>query len=165
MFAQRHKGRREYQFRFFVSPMTRFLILCFCLLLWCVLGCQRLPERPEGMPELVPCTVVVTFGGEVMEGVQILFHPKNPAENTLAAGGQTDARGKALMVTAAYYRGVVPGEYTVSFQKYAPEEMRPDGMPFPAKPLMPLKYAPVHSRETIVVSSSQAEYVFTLDAL
>ena len=145
--------------------MTRFLTLCFCLPLLCVLGCQRLPERPEGMPELVPCIVVVTFGGEAMEGVQVLFHPKNLEENTWAAGGQTDTQGKALMITAAYYRGVVPGEYTVSFQKYAPEEMRPDGMPFPAKPLIPLKYVPGNSREMVVVSSSQTEYVFTLDAL
>ena len=137
---------------------------CFYLLFLCIIGCQRLPERPEGMPELVPCTVAVMFGGEAMEGVQILLHPKNLAENTWVAGGRTNTEGRAVMTTAAYYRGVVPGEYTVSFQKHAPEEMRPDGMPLPARTLIPLKYAVGKSKETIAVSPSQTEYVFTLDA-
>jgi hypothetical protein len=145
--------------------MRRFLSICFCLYLLCNIGCQRLPERPEGMPELVPCVVVVTFGGEKIEGVRVLFHPKHAEENTWSAGGQTDAEGRAVMTTAVYYRGVVPGEYTVSFQKSAPDEMRPDGMPLPGRPLIPLKYSPNRSTETIVVSKSQTEYVFILDAL
>ena len=145
--------------------MTRFLSIAFSLFCLCNVGCQRLPERPEGMPELIPCTIIVTFGGEVMEGVRVLFHPKNREENTWAAGGQTDVEGKAIMTTAAYYRGVAPGEYTISFQKYAPEEMRPDGMPLPAKSLIPLKYSTNRSKETIVVSQPQKEYVFALEAL
>ena len=145
--------------------MTRFFSLCFCVVLLCIIGCQRLPERPEGMPELVPCTVVVTFGGEAMEGVQIVLHPRNKEESDWAAGGQTDAEGKAVMKTAAYYQGVVPGEYTISFQKHAPVETGPGIMERPAKPLIPVKYSPANSRETITVSSSQTEYVFELDAL
>ena len=137
-----------------------FLKICFCVSFLCLIGCQRLPERPEGMPELVPCTVVVTFGGEKMEGVGILLQPKNKDENNWSAGGQTDAEGKSVMKTAAYYQGVVPGEYTVSFQKRSiPEDMGP------GKPLIPLKYSPTQSKETIAVTKGQNEYVFTLDAL
>ena len=139
--------------------MTSGLRVCFCVFFLGIIGCQRLPERPEGMPELVPCTVVVTFGGEKMEGVGILLQPANKQENNWPAGGQTDAEGKAVMKTAAYYQGVVPGEYTISFQKRSvPEDMGP------GKPLIPLKYFPTQSQETIAVSKSQKEYVFTLDA-
>ena len=139
--------------------MTSFSRICACVCLLSFIGCQRLPQRPEGMPELVPCTVVVTFGGEKMDEVGILFQPKNRDENNWAAGGQTDAEGKAVMKTAAYYEGVVPGEYTISFQKSVPEGMGP------GKPLIPIKYFPAKSKETITVTREQAEYVFTLDAL
>ena len=139
--------------------MAGFLRVCFCISFLCLIGCQRLPERPEGMPELVPCTVVVTFGGEKMEGVGILLQPKNKDENNWSAGGQTDSEGKAVMKTAAYYQGVVPGEYIISFQKSRPEGMGP------GVPLIPVKYFPTKSKETITVSKSQTEYVFTLDAL
>ena len=140
--------------------MTRFLRICICVSFVWFISCQRLPDRPEGMPELVPCTVVVTFGGEVMEGVGILLQPKNKEESNWAAGGQTDAEGKALLKTAAYYEGVVPGEYVISFQKRSvPEDMGP------GTPLIPVKYSPTNSKETISVSKSQTEYVFALDAL
>jgi hypothetical protein len=140
--------------------MASILRVCFCVFFLYLIGCQRLPERPEGMPELVPCTVTVTFGGEKIAGVGIILHPKNKEESNWAAGGQTDAGGKAVMKTAAYYQGVVPGEYTISFQKReVPEDMGP------GKPLIPLKYSPTDSKETIAVSKSQKEYVFALDAL
>jgi hypothetical protein len=124
------------------------------------IGCQRLPKRPEGMPELVPCTVAVTFGGEKIEGVGIILHPKNKEESNWAAGGQTDAKGKAVMKTAAYHDGVVPGEYIISFQKREiPEDMGT------GRALIPLKYFPTNSSETIAVSKAQKEYVFALEGL
>jgi hypothetical protein len=139
--------------------MASFLRVCFCIPFLCLIGCQRLPERPEGMPELVPCTIVVTFGGEKMEGVAVLLQPKNKEASNWPGGGKTDVEGKAVIKTAAYYEGAVPGEYTISFQKSRPEEMGP------GVPLIPAKYFPTQSKETITVSKSQAEYVFTLEAL
>ena len=140
--------------------MASFLRVCFCLsFISLIIGCQRLPDRPEGMPELVPCTVVVTFGNEKMEGVAVLLQPMNKEVSNWPGGGQTDAEGKAIIQTAAYYQGVAPGEYTISFQKSRPEGMGP------GVPLIPVKYFPTQSKETITVSKSQAEYVFTLDAL
>lgn len=138
---------------------TGILCIACCMSFVCAIGCNRLPKPPEGMPELTDCTVVVTFGGEKMEGVSVLFQPKVKEENNWAAGGQTDSEGKAVMKTAAYYDGVAPGEYTISFQK-----VEPDGMG-PGRSLIPLKYSNNNSKETIVVSKSQSEYVFALDAL
>ena len=138
------------------------IILCALFLL--TIGCQRLPDRPDGLPDLIPCTVVVSFGGDKMEGVSVVLQPKNAANNW-TAGGQTDANGKAVIKTAAYYKGVVPGEYTISFKKFAPEELSLDGMALPAQTLIPLEYSTGKSKETITVSNEKSEYVFTLDAL
>ena len=128
-------------------------------------GCNRLPERPAGMPDLVPCTVCVTFGGQKLEGVGVVFEPKDTAAKPWPGGGKTDAEGRAVLKTAAYYNGIVPGEYIVQFQKYAEPEMGTDGMPLPAKPLVPLRYGPGRSKETVVVTPEQAEYVFELESL
>ena len=145
--------------------MIRLSSICYGLIFLCVIGCQRLPERPDGMPELVPCTVIVTFGGEKVEEVGISLVPKNQAESNWPAGGQTDAEGKAILKTSGFYQGVVPGEYTILFKKFAPEEMRPDGMALPAKPLIPPMYSTGKSKETITVTKDQTEYTFTLEAL
>jgi hypothetical protein len=131
-------------------------------------GCKRLPDRPEGMPELTPCTIEVTFGRERLPDVSVLLKPNDTAGNVSAiwpAGGKTDSDGRATMITAAHYRGVAPGEYVVSFEKYAPEETRSDGMPLPAKPLVPLKYSSRQSKETVTVTKSQTIYAFELDSL
>jgi len=131
-------------------------------------GCTRLPERPEGMPELTPCMIEVTFSGERLPDVGVLLKPKDAVNNSSTswpAGGKTDSQGKAVMMTAAHYKGVAPGEYVISFEKYTPEETRRDGMPLPAKPLVPLKYSSRQSKETVTVTKSQAVYTFELDAM
>ncbi|GHT23756.1 hypothetical protein FACS189419_08130 [Planctomycetales bacterium] len=117
------------------------------------------------MPKLTPCTVVVSFGSEKLEGVGVLLRPKDMKANKWAAGGKTNADGKTELKTAAHYLGVVPGEYVIAFQKYAPDEFTPDGMGSKAKLLTPKKYAPGQSKETITVTESQKEYIFELDAL
>ena len=144
------------------------VLIAAILAILCTNGCQRLPDRPEGMPDLTPCTIEVTFGGERLADVGVLLKPKEVENNTpsgWSAGGKTNAEGKAIMMTAAHYTGVAPGEYVVSFEKYAPEEMRRDGMPLPAKPLVPLKYSQRQSQENITVTKSQTVYTFELDAL
>jgi len=141
----------------------RFYYIVLPVLLFAFSGCKRLPPRPEGMPELTPCTILVTFGGEQLEEVSVRLQPKDPQVHNWAAGGQTDSDGKAFLKTALYYDGVVPGEYFVIFQKYAkPDSARPMA---PDVPLIPIKYSKASPAVTIDVSTSQKEYVFTLDAL
>ena len=140
-------------------------IYILSVLFFVSVGCQRLPERPAGMPELTRCTILASFGGERLQGVSVQLQPKEAQAQNWPAGGQTDAEGKAVMKTAAHYNGVVPGEYFVIFQKYADPELRGDGMPLPAKPLIPVKYSKANSTETIVVTKEQAEYLFELDGL
>jgi len=141
----------------------RFCYIILSVTFVAFVGCQRLPERPDGMPELTRCTIRVTFGGERLQGVGVLLQPTNIQASNWPAGGQTDAEGNAVMKTSAYYNGVVPGEYFVIFQKYAEPELRRDGMPLPARPLIPIKYSKVSTTEKIVVTEEQKEYFFELE--
>jgi len=140
-----------------------------CLILsvvfWAFFGCQRLPERPEGMPELTHCTIHLTFGGERLQGVGVLLQPAFPQVSHWPSGGQTDAEGRAVMKTAAHYKGVVPGEYFVILQKYAEPELRADGMPLPAKSLIPIRYSKADTTERIIITEGQTEYVLELEGL
>jgi hypothetical protein len=129
-----------------------------------ILGCRK-PERPEGMPDLTPCIIVVTFGGEKIDGVGVQLHSQDPTTNEWVSGGRTDVHGKAVLKTGVYFDGAVPGNYIISFQKFAEQELSPDGMALQSKPLIPKKYLPNQSKETITVTKEQKEYVFELEGL
>ena len=143
----------------------RFCCIILSMTFAAIAGCQRLPERPDGMPELTRCTIHATFGGERLQGVGVSLQPIDAQVSNWPAGGRTDAEGKAVMKTAAHYNGAVPGEYFVIFQKYAEPELRGDGMPLPAKPLIPIKHSKASTAETIVVTKEQTEYAFELEGL
>jgi hypothetical protein len=123
-------------------------------------GCHWRAKRPADLPELIPCTISVTFGGEVMEGVGVMLIPENKQVNKWAAGGKTNHEGKATMVTSSVFGGVVPGNYIVSFKKLD----KPIGMNEPPS-LILKKYTPGQSKETITVTKEQQEYVFELEGL
>ncbi|MDR2440705.1 MAG: hypothetical protein LBE12_15190 [Planctomycetaceae bacterium] len=142
----------------------RFAIVFATVLTLFICGCRK-PERPEGMPDLTPCVVSVTFGGEKIEGVGIQLHSQDTATNEWVSGGRTDINGKAILKTGVYFDGVVPGNYIISFQKFAEPELSPDGMLLQSKPLIPKKYLPDQSKETITVTKEQKEYVFELERL
>ena len=137
-----------------------FILLCIASLG----GCKRLPARPSGMPDTVPCTLTVTFGGEKIEDVAVLFTPKEKSQRWYA-GGKTGPDGKVTMKTGGCYDGVIPGEYTVSFQKTGQVELDKNDMPVRSHSMIPLKYTAGKSKETITVTESQSDYLLTLDGL
>jgi len=137
----------------------RIFTLLIALLL--LIGCRRTVPRPEGMPDLVPCTVTVTFGGETIENVGVLLRSKESG-NRWGAGGRTDAKGKIVLKTAGAFEGVVPGEYIISFSKRVTRSDSPMGGEMS---LIPEKYAPGQSTETIAVTKGQVEYSLALDGL
>ncbi|MDR2116557.1 MAG: hypothetical protein LBP87_09260 [Planctomycetaceae bacterium] len=144
--------------------ILRFAVVFIAILVLFIFGCRK-PERPEGMPDLTPCIVSVTFGGEKIEGVGVQLHPQDLTTNEWVSGGRTDVNGKAILKTGAYFDGAVPGTYIVSFQKFAEPELSPDGMLLQSKPLIPKKYMQGQSKETITVTKEQKEYVFELEGL
>ena len=132
------------------------LILAFVI----VFGCSRGPKRPADMPNPTPCIVVVTFGGEVIEGVSVYLTPEDRHVNPWGAAGLTNAEGRAIMKTDSAFAGAIPGNYVISFRKLA----EPIDMNTPPS-LIPEKYTLGKSKETIAVSKDQSEYTFSLDAL
>ena len=128
-------------------------------------GCgQRLPDRPSGMPETIPCILTLTFGGEKIEGVAVLLTPKDKSQRWYA-GGTTDQDGKVVLKTGGHYDGVVPGEYTVSFQKTGRVELDKDDMPVRSHSVIPPKYTAGQSKEMITVTNEKSVYVFELDGI
>lgn len=83
-------------------------------LLVAVTGCGGGADRPEGMPELSPATITVTYKGQPVEGATVTLAPTS---GTYSAGAVTDASGKAVMKTNGTYDGVAPGDYMVSISK------------------------------------------------
>lgn len=136
---------------------TLLLLLLFCS---GVTGCNRL-ERPNGLPELYPCSIAVTFGGQTIEDVNIQLIPENRADKW-QAGGKTDSKGVAVLATAVGFNGVPEGRYLVAFTKteqrdgYTVAEMTP-------KSLIPLKYAPANSTEIIEIKPKKNVFSFALD--
>jgi hypothetical protein len=145
-----------------MKQFPKVFILVFVLL---VFGCgKRLPPPPDGMSQIVPCLVEVRFDGQTIEGVTVLFRPKD-TDSRWSAGGTTDTEGKAVMRTAGYYDGVVPGEYTVSFRKVDHLLLSPCGMPIRSLSAIPVQYTAAHSQKMITVTENQSVYVFELDGV
>jgi hypothetical protein len=95
-----------------------------------------------------------------MEGVGVRLIPEDKQVNKWSAGGKTNSEGKATMITSSVFNGVVPGNYIVSFKKSG----KPVEMNEPPS-LIPKKYMPGQSKETITVIKEQKEYVFELEGL
>lgn len=136
----------------------------FSVLLACIavsVGCRRLPPPPEGLPPLHPCTISVTFGGEAIQGVNISLVPKD-SNSKWKSGGKTDESGKAVLRTSFAYPGAPEGVYTVGFD--ITKESHGDTAETMAPiSLIPLKYRPDRSSETVEVKPGKNEFSFTLE--
>ncbi|MDR2763269.1 MAG: hypothetical protein LBB88_11745 [Planctomycetaceae bacterium] len=144
--------------------MKKIFVIIICILIIVVeiqvISCSRRPKRPADLPELTPCIVTVTFGGEIMKGVGILMTPEDKNVNKWGAGGITNDEGKATMVTSAVFDGVVSGRYIISFKKNG------ESVDMNAPPsLIPKKYLTGNSKEIIEVTTDKSEYAFKLDGL
>jgi hypothetical protein len=152
-------NKQFHYFLFTQNTMKHHLLLL--LLIPSIIGCSRL-ERPNGLPELYPCSISATFGGQIIENVSVQLKPAAP-ENKWGAGGKTDAKGVAVMNTAVGFDGVPEGKYIISFTKtearsgFTVAEMMP-------KSLIPLKYSPLKSKEAIEVKPEENVFTFALDA-
>jgi hypothetical protein len=143
-----------------MNVFVKHTINVFLVVLLFTFGCYRKPVRPADLPPLVPCTISVTFGGEVMANVGVVLTPEDKGVNKWSAGGRTDPNGKAAMVTSSVFDGVVPGNYIVSFKKTG----EPAGRDEPPS-LIPKKYTLGQSKETVTVTKEQSEYTFELEGL
>lgn len=113
----------------------------FGLLMVCILGCAGDPVEQR---QLIQVSGIVSLDGAPVEGVTVWFIPRSGTPGN-GGTGTTDATGKYTLQEANGQTGVMPGQYDVSFSKFA----MPDGTPVSAdvqpesvnaKQIMPRKY-------------------------
>jgi len=107
------------QFRIYLA-----LTLVLCL----ISGCKQKP-RPDGFPDLYPCTITITQEGKPLEGADVRLMPESGTALWITAG-KTNASGVAKLSTHADYVGAPAGTYKVLVSKYV---TAPSQYPVPAK--------------------------------
>jgi hypothetical protein len=149
--------------------MTRNLIYTTILIIFVTfsISCNNRPklERPEGMPELHPCSVTVTFGGQAIEGVVVSLTPEDGSK--WGASGSTNKNGTAALSTSYGFKGVPEGKYTIAFVRIIQnpdfDDNDPKSMPF--RSLIPAKYGKGKSKETVEIKAGEKnKFTFELDA-
>lgn len=78
-------------------------------------GCGGKP-KPEGMPELIPATIVVTQDGAPLTDATVTLVDVD-GNCKWAVGGKTDAKGRAALRTHGDYVGVPEGVFKVGVTK------------------------------------------------
>lgn len=136
-----------------LSLISLFLAICGSLV-----GCGG------NKLDTVPVEGVVTYKGEPMPKIAVMFMPKG-GEGQIAEG-TTDAEGKFKLQTRKPGDGAMVGEYLIAFQ-YVPDEV-PEMPGFPgAEPVispLPPKYGDsATSGVTATVVSDASENVFIFD--
>jgi hypothetical protein len=93
-------------------------------------------------PETVEVTGEVTFMGEPLEGANVIFHPEDGSDQTVASQAVTDASGRFELSThvgaGKFEPGVVPGQYAVAVTKLDTSSISTTLAP--PKNLLPKKY-------------------------
>ncbi|MDR2705833.1 MAG: type II secretion system GspH family protein [Planctomycetaceae bacterium] len=113
-----------------MSMQPIFLIL-LVFLLFVSFGCHG-QKRPDGMPELYPCSLNFSMENIPLEGASITLHPIVDSSSTYTAGGTTDKNGKVIVMTSGKYEGAPIGKYHVTVIKtklvfepgYEPENIK-----------------------------------------
>ncbi len=116
-------------------------------------------------PELVPAGGVVTFKGQPIGKINVLFMPSAGGKGMMAEG-TTDDSGKFKLQTKDPGDGAMVGSYTVAF-KYVPDEIPVMPGMAGAKKIespIPVKYADASkSGHTANVVSDKSKNNFTFD--
>lgn len=88
-----------------------FTIFC-AVLCGALVGCGK--KLPDGLPNLLPCSVIVTQEGKPLSDAAVALVPQ---DGKWSANGVSDANGIAKMYTSGQYEGVVAGKYKVCITK------------------------------------------------
>jgi hypothetical protein len=89
-------------------------IVSILLLTFSITGCNR-KLRPEGMPPLVPCSILIKQDKKPLANANISIIPEDGSKWN--AAGVTDTSGIAKLYTLAQYDGVPEGKYKVVVSK------------------------------------------------
>ncbi|MGL4942724.1 MAG: hypothetical protein ACRC46_05995 [Thermoguttaceae bacterium] len=103
------------------SFSKRQVITCLALGLCGVIafsGCsaQKPPQKPDGLPDLVPCEITVRLDGKGISGAGVRLKSLD-ATQTWTVAGTTNESGVAKIATYAEFLGAPAGEYIVLVTK------------------------------------------------
>ncbi|MDR1964214.1 MAG: hypothetical protein LBQ50_10580 [Planctomycetaceae bacterium] len=147
--------------------MIKKIIVLLLITVSCI-SCNYRPklERPEGMPELHPCSVTVTFGGSAMQAVIVSLIPVE-SNSEWKPTGTTDKNGTAMPSASYGFKGVPEGKYFVAFTRTVdnPNYDENDPQSPPARSLIPWKYSIGKSTETLEIKAGEKnKFSLALDA-
>jgi 5-hydroxyisourate hydrolase-like protein (transthyretin family) len=127
-------------------------------------GCNKnVPPRPEGLPSLYPCKIMVTFGGVPIRGVRVVLVPQTDNERWRPSG-LTDSEGNVELSSSYGFDGAPVGVYKVSFSLVQEPDEEEARRGEPIISLIPLKYSQDKTTETIEIKSGKNNFNFQLDA-
>lgn len=87
-------------------------------------GCSQ-QKRPDGMPELYPCTITITQDGKPFEGAIVRLYSNDVVFHV---SGTTNASGTAVMLTHGEFKGAPEGTYKVTVSKEEKEFIEPESV-------------------------------------
>lgn len=96
---------------------------CFfaCCIGACV-GCGG-PEKPDGLPDLTPCRLVLTQDGEPLSGATARFVYQGDGDGgRWAVAGVSNDRGVVEVLTHGQFKGAPSGRYAVVVTKETTEQ-------------------------------------------
>jgi hypothetical protein len=93
----------------------RNLLLTLLVALVALTGCKK-ESRPEGLPDLYPCSVKVIQGGAPLEGANVTLITNDSALMRWPCGGMTNAEGVAILNTYGF-DGAPAGQFQVTIAK------------------------------------------------
>ncbi|MDR1479628.1 MAG: hypothetical protein LBJ00_11880 [Planctomycetaceae bacterium] len=161
---QRHETAIQERGLLFVQALEYYfvvVIMLFSVLAMVGCSCRRLPPPPEGLPELHPCKITVTFGGQAFEGINVSLASVDP-KNKWKAGGRTDQNGVAEIRTSFAFVGAPLGQFKVGFDKIR-EEATENSNAVIYISSIPLKYGRNKTTEIIEIKKGKNEFNFNYD--
>lgn len=90
------------------------VLLVVILAVTFVVGCND--QRPSDLPQLYPCSIVITQEGKPLDGAVVNFVAMEATNAKYQASAITDADGKAVVATYGF-AGVPAGRYKVCVWK------------------------------------------------
>ncbi len=74
-------------------------------------------KKPNGLPNLFPCTLTITQENSPLENATVLAIPDDSSLDKWPISGTTDAAGIVSLITYGKFNGIPEGSYTILITK------------------------------------------------
>jgi len=95
---------------------SRLYPVCLLIAVFLIVGCDN-AKRPDGLPKLYPCSILVQQDGQPLEKAQVMLVQQDNAGTRWVVGGITGSDGIVQVSTYGQYPGAPLGEYKVTVTK------------------------------------------------